>query len=1337
MFNKVNPKQNFPEQEHETIKFWKKNRIFEKSVESKPEDDKYVFYDGPPFITGTPHYGTLLSRIAKDVIPRYWTMNGKRVERQWGWDCHGLPIENKVEKELGLNNRRDIEKIGVDKFIEGCYSYTQRTSADWEWYKDHIGQWVDFENAFKTMDQNSMETVMWVFKTLYEKDLIYEGNRVSLFCTRCGTPVSNFEIAMDDSYDIMNDPAITIKFKVKDAEDTYILAWTTTPWTLPSNRALVVSEEDDYVKVKRTLKLRKQHSAKALLINASKDKVGLMYSEVLDVYSIPGGTIEGEEEVTETVKREVIEETGYQNFEIVDKLGTLRYQFPWANDVNTIKDKTSEVYLVEITGKERVSPKLTPVEKEQKVSFNWYSFDEAIELLDKSVHPGAKKYIETIKEYAQTGELKPFDNSGATIIDEERTEYIILAKPRLENVFEESEYEIVEEFKGKKLVGKEYEPLYDYIPANENDFKVYSYEGMVSMDDGVGIVHSAPGFGDVDTEMGDHYGLTTMFTVDDEGKFINDIEKWAGIYVKKADPQIIQDLRERNLLFKSERIQHRYPYCYRCHTPLIYKAQNSWFLKVNELKDKMLAANEKINWVPEHFKHGRFKKGIESAPDWGISRTRYWATPMPVWRDPDTQNQQQAETIVIGSRDELRELANEPITKLILINSNKPYSEDLSSEDWKNARKLEDQLEGKVDIIISADLQESREMVEPLAHGSKEIEIVTNSNMGSDDLEKQFYERKNNILKKYGVDTLSDIDEEILIQEFKDDIEYIENELKELVRKHEGKVVAISTTEKTISLIRHIVSAKTLRVSFRTNPKKGNFTEIFMDGEKELDLHKPFIDKFTITSPETGKTLKRIFDVCDVWMESGSMPYAMKHYPFEDKKDFEENFPADFVVEYVAQTRAWFYVMHVLSSALFDSNSFKNVVVTGVMAGTDGRKMSKSYGNYPDPKETILKYGADPIRLYFMGSSLMLAEDVSFNETAILDQIKTILLPLWNSYGFFVTYANLKNYEPSPALFQLKTDKENWFEIPFEVKDKLNIWILAKLQQSIYNIRSSFEEYNLPKAAKEYPEFLAHLSKWYIRRSRDKFSSGDKEFLDTLYYVLVEFSKLLAPFAPFITESIYENLVKGQIEEAPESIHLTDFPDNDHRFVERNEKVLAQMDMVRDIVNLGQSLRVQNNLKVRQPLSEIEVKFTMDPDRNYQLEEWMKELIADELNIKTVQEDRNLNDYEGWITAEGENYGLVVSLNTNLTPELVREGILRELQRGIQSQRKRAKMNIGDKVVVEFITESETLSEHFNSIKDTLAELVNASEIRLTTSVPEHKVVKMKDGPVGIKVEKN
>ncbi|OQX51152.1 isoleucine--tRNA ligase [candidate division CPR3 bacterium 4484_211] len=948
MFQTVVSKPNFPQLEEEILGFWKRNKIFEKSVERRPKANSYSFYDGPPFVTGTPHYGSLLPSIAKDVIPRFFTMKGKRVERVWGWDCHGLPIENLVEKRLKLSSRREIDKYGIDKFINECRKYVEETSSEWKWYVDHIGRWVDFDNAYRTMDLSYMESVIWVFKQLYDRGLVYKGVRTSLYCTRCGTPISDFEIAMDNSYTDMEDPAITVKFQISFSKvktynlppNTYFLAWTTTPWTLPSNRALVVDENENYV-------------------------------------------------------------------------------------------------LVQISG----------------------------------------------------------DGN-----------YYILAEKRLKDVLAEQQYRVVGKFKGAELVGLKYQPLFEFFAPNKNDFKVYSYEGMVNMDEGTGIVHSAPGFGQIDTQMGQRYGLSIMFSVDDEGKFVRQVKDWAGVYVKDADPLIIGNLRERDLLFKEDKIVHRYPYCYRCETPLIQRAQESWFINVQTIKSLMLKTNEKINWVPSHFKHGQFTEIIKNAPDWCISRTRYWATVMPVWQCEKCQAIK-----VVGSIKEIEELG----------------------------------------------------------------------------------------------------------------------------------------------------------------------------GQKVTDLHRSGVDKITFTCQKCKGVMKRIPEVLDCWVESGSMPYGQLHYPFENKERFKKSFPADFVVEYVAQVRAWFNVMHRISTALFRSPSFKNVIVTGVIKGTDGRKMSKSYGNYPDPRKTIEKYGGDALRLYLMGSPVMLGKDPSITRgEEIEEKIKKVLLILWNSYRYFVTYARMHG---------LSADRLVGYSVDHLINYSiLDRWIISRLNQFILNFEKSLESYNIPAAVNSIQPMVNDLSTWYIRRSRERFVAGDEGAFRILYYVLKQLCLSVAPAVPFIAEEIYQNL---RLDSDPESVHLCDWPKVEENEVDRN--LLDQMEVVRQIAEKGHAARRRAGIKIKQPLARITVKIGGFSESGLLP---MIPIIKDELNVKEVECKPGGKEVE-------------VELDANLTDDLIVEGLAREVRRKVQELRKKAGYARQEKVVIYWQSNSHLVRKIWSEYGKEIGRKVLAGQI--------------------------
>lgn len=946
---KIPEKKTIPEYESDILEYWKNNNIFEKSVSGKPEDNLYVFYDGPPFISGLPHYGHLLVSIAKDVIPRYWTMKGKRVERVWGWDAHGLTVENRVQEVLGIESRRDIEKFGLDKFTEACYEYTSKTSAEWQWYVDKIGRWVDFENSYRTTDQKYMESVMWAFKQIYEKGLIYEGTRTSLYCPTCGTPVSDFEIAMDNSYREEEDPSITVKFKVTsngEFKDNYLLAWTTTPWTLPSNRALVVDEQEIYVR-------------------------------------------------------------------------------------------------------------------------------------------------------AKVGE-----------------EMLLLAKKRLEITFDNIDYVVEDEFPGSDLIGLEYEPLFRYYSSKESEFRVYSYGGMVTMDDGTGIVHSAPGFGEVDTEMGRKYELTLMMTLDDEGKFIpgnQEKNPYESLFYLKANRLILDDLIQRGTIFKNEKAVHRVPYHDRCNTLLVQKAQNSWFIDVQKIKEELIKNNQEINWVPEYIKNGIFEKTIEQAPDWCVSRNRFWATPMPVWEASD------GERLVLSSIKEIEELS----------------------------------------------------------------------------------------------------------------------------------------------------------------------------GQKIKDLHRPFIDEIVIK--KNGKEYKRRSEVLDSWMEAGSMSFAQIHYPFDNQEKFEKNYPGDYIVEYKGQVRAWFQRMHIMSTLLFGSRCFNNVIVTGVLAGTDGRKMSKTYKNYPDSKEVISNYGGDALRLYFMGSPLMSGENTNFDETELKNKSRNVLNPLWNSAVYFLTYANMHSWDEKNAVVS---------------ENILDRWIVARLNQVIRNISNNLESYNIPPVVKDIEDFVDDLSRWYVRRSRDRISNGDNEALSTLYEVLIDFSKASAPIIPFMAENIYKSVVSDR-----ESVHLCDYPRYDEVLIQNSESMLSDMKKARDISSQALSIRVAKSIPVRQVLSSLAVLVENKVTQDY------TNLIMDEVNIKNIDFIDSLDEKDAW---EPDLSGSV-KLDTEITPDLLKEGKYREFIRTVQGMRKDAGLSVSDEIILTYKGNGD-IEEIINMFRDDIKRKLLARDIK---SGEETKVEKI------------
>lgn len=893
MFKPVEPTPKFPEIEHAVLETWKKEKIFEKSVAFRPAEKRWNFLDGPPFVTGMPHYGSLLSSLPKDVFGRYWTMKGYRVERVWGWDGHGLPIENKVENVLGVKRKKDIEeKIGIDKFIEECKKYVDDVSAEWEWYVDHIGRWADFKNAYKTWDTNYMESVMWVFKQLYEKGHVYKGLRVSLYCPHCATPISNFEVAMDaDNYKDVTESGTTYKYPVKGQKNTYFLAWSTTPWNKIVTPALAVNPKLDYVKVQQ----------------------------------------------------------------------------------------------------------------------------------------GADTYI--------------------------------LGKKTLKILGEKDSYKILETIKGSDLNGMEYVPHYDYYTIDEGKKAfIVVVDEFVTEEEGTGIVTIAV-YGAEDLALMQKQNIHMEFHVDEEGTIKEHVPLFGGMYYLKANKAVNEDLTKRGLVYTDEPYTHSAAHCWRCGTKLFYNALTAWYVNVQDMKGRMKKTNESVHWYPGHFKNGRFLKSMESAPDWNISRNRYWGSPVPVWEC------ECGERFVPGSIAELEK-----------------------------------------------------------------------------------------------------------------------------------------------------ASGKTLK-----------------------DLHKPEIDEVFVPCKKCSKQMKRTPEVLDSWIEAGSASFAERHYPFNDTEKLEDFFPPDYIAEYTGQIRAWFYVLHVISTALFDTPAFKNVSVTGVIKGTDGRKMSKNFKNYPDPKEMLNKYGADALRLYLLGSPVMKGEDILISEEAYRNQVRGMMLVLWNVYKFFVTYANLNNYNVDASAMKIDDDAH-----------VLDRWIASRLNELNRAVTHSLDEYDTVTTIALYTDFVQDLSTWYLRRSRDR-----DDHYPTLHYILITLSQLLAPIAPFISEELYKNLTDK------ESVHLTDWPAFDEKLIDT--KLMQDMKTVRHIVELGHAKRKEHQLAVKQPLASASATIAA-------LSEELTKLITEELNVKkfTYKDGKDLN----------------VELDTNLTDELKEEGQMRVIIRKIQEERKKLGTALDEKVIV-------------------------------------------------------
>lgn len=1042
-FTPVKSLVSFPAVEEEILRFWNKNGTFKASLDKTAKNDAFVFYDGPPFATGLPHYGHLLAGTLKDIIPRYWTMRGKHVARRFGWDCHGLPVENEMEKEFKVSGKQQIEKLGIHFFNEACRSIVLRYTGQWETVVNRMGRWVDFVNQYRTMDPPYMESIWWVFKQIWEKKLIYRGFRVQPYCPRCATPLSNFE--MNEGYKEVSGPSITVTFPVAGDEKTKFLVWTTTPWTLPSNVALAVGPDIRYVKVR------------------------------------DGGDV------------------------------------------------------------------------------------------------------------------------------------FILAKDRLAAYYKnESGYSILEELPGNALAGTRYVPLFDYFDGRSDKFFQVTAAPFVSTEDGTGIVHIAPAFGEDDFQVGAALQFPIICPVDDEGKFTDEVPDWKGMLIFDADEPIIREIKARRRLIHRSTIQHRYPFCYRCDTPLLYKAITTWFIKIEPLKPVMLESNRHIHWVPPHLQAGRFGKGVESAPDWNISRSRYWGTPLPVWMCECGHIE------CAGSLSDLHRLAG--------------------NGDEAAGRRLHAAAALAVETALK---NESRNRC-----------------------------RENNIDPSWA-DRLAHV---------------------------------------TIS---------------------------------PIDLHRHVIDRLAIQCPKCKvATMQRTPEVLDCWFESGSMPYAQLHYPFENTARFKKSFPADFIAEGLDQTRGWFYTLTVLSAALFGTEAFKNVIVNGIILSEDGKKLSKRLKNYAPPEDILRTLGADALRLFLINSPAVKAEDLRFSEKGVTEMSRSILLPFWNAYSFFVTYASVDGWKPAGPE-------------PPEGGTELDRWIVSLLHDTIASVNSEMEQYNLYKVVPFLIDFIDNLTNWYIRRSRRRFwkseNDADKDVAyRTLYYVLVEFVKVMAPFLPFLTEAIYRNLAPGRLPGAPESVHLTSYPSARREFID--EDLELTMRLVREAVVMGRALRSKDTIKTRQPLRECTV--IMRDMKKLALIKNMETLIRDELNVKTVAFDTNeehvvslsakanfkklgkvfgpkmkeaaaaiekftalqihaleqgspievaghalsFDDIEIRRTRheniEVETGGeMTVALDTTITPELKNEGLAREFVNRVQNLRKNADFKVTDRIRVVYESDSKELFE--------------------------------------------
>ena len=957
------------EYEKALIEFWKKNQTFEKSIEQRDIDNSYVFYDGPPFITGMPHHGTLLSSVTKDAVPRFWTMRGKRVERRWGWDCHGLPAENFVEKQLGITDRREIgTKWPLATYIEKAKASMVANSEAWESTIERIGRWVDFRGAYRTMDKNYMESVWWAFKTLYEKGLIFEGRKVLMYDTKFSTPVSKAEVTMDnDAYQEVTDPSVFVKFKVVsegELQDAYLLAWTTTPWTLPANLVLAVNE---------------------------------------------------------------------------------------------------------------------------KLTYGLY----------------------------QVGEDK-----------------IVTLKKTADEVFE-GEFEFLKDINGAELIGLEYQPLMENFSREERQKDTYHVltAEYVSDEDGTGIVHIAPAYGEADYDLALAHEVDFVDLLDEQGYYVEAAEKWLmdlgvrktdenGIELWAANKIIAKMLLEKGIVYRIKYIKHEYPFNPRSKQRIIYRAFPSWFFNVTDSKTMLISENEKINWFPEYLKHGRFEKNIEAAPDWNLSRDRFFATAMPVWKGD------KGSVKVVGSYDELYELS----------------------------------------------------------------------------------------------------------------------------------------------------------------------------GARLEDYHRPWVDE--IEFEIDGEHFKRIDKVLDCWFESGSMPFAQLHYPFENREKFEKNYPADFIVEYVGQVRAWFYYVHVVNTALFSDIAYKNVITTGTLAGNDGRKMSKSLGNYTDPNLLMDQYSADSLRFLMLSSPVLAGEDFSLIDKDVSDVARKLSM-IWNVYDFFTMYAEVDGFDSEQAM------------AVSEFVNPLDIWLVSRIHQVRNQITEGMEAYNIPAALSSVLEFIDDMSNWFVRRSRRRFwkSEDDQDKLEaysTLYYVLIYLAKILAPFTPFLAEELYQKMTGAGVvnSEIPESVHLLDWPEAGVI----DEAVLTQMAKTREIITAGLAERMKKTeseaqIKVRQPLAKLVYA-------GEKLDDFYEQIIMEEVNVKSVE------------------HGEALMLDKTLTPELLEEGKIRELIRFVQAARKKAGLNVDDRIKLMVSMEVP------ETYREMLMNEVLAEELVKEGNFSYDEIVKVQGETITISLEK-
>ncbi len=1113
------------QREEEVLAFWKREGIFEKSLEKPAPKGDFIFYDGPPFATGLPHTGSLLSSIIKDVVPRYKTMRGYRVPRRWGWDCHGLPIESLVEKTLGLKTKKDILDIGIDTFNEKARSMVLEYVHEWERYVDRVGRWVDFKNSYKTMDNSYIESVWWGLKRLNEKGLLYEGRKVLMYCPHCETPLAKAEIAMDNTYKDVTDDAVTVKFKIKNPhkhdlpENSYLLAWTTTPWTLPGNAALAVGEKVEYG-------------------------------------------------------------------------------------------------IVEVNGEHHISA--TP--------------------------------------------------SGSIF--------------------------------GADLMGVEYEPLFA-VPALRaaQSYKVYAGD-FVSTEEGTGIVHVAPMYGEDDFALGQKNKMPLVQLLTASGSYNDEAPEFIrGLYFKKGGKLITEDLEKRGLVFKKEAHTHSYPHCYRCGTALIYNAVSSWFINIQKVKQKMLAENESITWFPEHLKHGRFKHIVENAPDWTISRNRFWASPLPIWKERGGKKM-----MVVGSIEDLLAKTKRSGNRYFVMRHGQATNNTQGLADGTDkishsltevgvqqvlasAAELKKQ---RVDLIVHSPLRRTTETAELLRKelGLPESALVADGRLrevhtgvydGTPlDAWRSFFSSFSERFTKApeGGENYTQVRKRAGEALFDLESRYANKTI--VMVTHGGPGWLLHTVACRYSLERamaartedegYLTTAEVKELPFVPYPHNANF---------DLDLHRPYIDNIVLT--DGTAEYERIPEVIDCWVESGSMPFAAAGYPKDNSQVEPEGFlgfgvkgyPGDFIAEYIAQTRTWFYYMHAMGVLLFKKLAFKAVVSTGTILAADGSKMSKSKGNYTDPYELMDKWGADALRLHLMGSVVMQGEDLNFRDDDVREAHNRVLGILWNSYKFFELYK--REYNPAVRA-----------QDSAHVLDR---WLRARLGETVATMTEALDSYDLPRAVRVLRPLVEDYSTWYLRRSRDRTKGQDKEMaLANQRAALLTIAKLCAPIMPFIAEAMYRGIT------GKDSVHWCDWPEA----LAVDRQLLQDMATVRELASAGLQLRERAGIKVRQPLGLFETATPVADE--------LKPLLMDELNVKEIRCTEGL--------AESR-------LDTHITDELKEEGMFRDYVRTIQEWRKEQKFSISDRpgLLINTNVDLDFLRKYRDALQEATGlislEVKEAGEVRL------------------------